>query len=371
MVQRRDGRLNVDDRDGRMVEYRNRPGKIRSSQRRPQIDAGNRRPDQVLDGSGRPCLDVADRASVAVEASLHARHLPGGKHEHRHVVGIVHVVHEHVAVRPIVAGDVGERGRAEIVVALVRRVGDEVAAAASVAIVSPDMPQVEPVTDFVRCGASEVERRGGRADGAEGGMQDHHAVGARRAARKLRIAEQIPLGRGDARRYPQVEVLVGWPRSDAARGSRLDVVLVGKARRAGMRARDSVGRRAAGIGRGEREFDSRVVGQRLERRGNRRGIGIRPPIVAIQNIDLALGLRIGNVLRRRVVDHVDDDGNDRDAHTPDAALAFLDLVSEIFTGDAPLHVGGAGAQQAFVNRHGAAGPLLGRLRRLRRLRGFR
>src|SRR5206468_8352292 len=48
--------------------------------------------------SARPADLRADGAAGAVEAGLHAHDLLSGKHEHRVVVHVVHVVHEHVAV---------------------------------------------------------------------------------------------------------------------------------------------------------------------------------------------------------------------------------------------------------------------------------
>src|SRR5215470_2439434 len=45
-------------------------------------------------------------ASWAVERRLHAGDLPIGKHDHRGVVDVIHIVHEHVAVGTVVAGHV-------------------------------------------------------------------------------------------------------------------------------------------------------------------------------------------------------------------------------------------------------------------------
>src|SRR6266511_5691803 len=74
----------------------------------------------------------------------------------------------------------------------VRRVGNEIRGAAGVPI-APDMVEVEPVADLVRCGAAEVERRYHRTSCPEGRVGDHDTVRLRRSSRELRIA-QVPAG---------------------------------------------------------------------------------------------------------------------------------------------------------------------------------
>ena len=129
-------------------------------------------------------------AARAIQAGLHARDLARREHEHRGIVDVVHVVHEHVAVGPVAAGDVRERRRAGVATALIGRVGHVVRAGAARAVVTPDVVQVEPVADLVRGRAAEVERRRRRAGGAERRLKDDHAVGRGRAAGELRVAEQ-------------------------------------------------------------------------------------------------------------------------------------------------------------------------------------
>ena len=115
----------------------------------------------------------------------------------------------------------GPGGPAVVGAALVRGVGDQVVAAAAVAVVAPDVAQVEPVADLVGRGAAEVERRRRRAGGAEAGVQDDDAVGLRRAAGELGVAEQAAAELAD----PQVEVAVGGPRVGAAGRGGLDGVV--------------------------------------------------------------------------------------------------------------------------------------------------
>src|SRR5262249_29179289 len=66
-------------------------------------------------GEDQPCVTVPRhsisdtyRAPRPVERRLHPGHLAGGEHDHGVVVDVVHVVHEHVAVRRVAARDVRE-----------------------------------------------------------------------------------------------------------------------------------------------------------------------------------------------------------------------------------------------------------------------
>ncbi len=60
------------------------------------------------------------------QGCLHPNHLPSGEHEHRVVVDIVHVVHEHVPMRVITARYVWKGWFAKVLVELIRRVIDEI-----------------------------------------------------------------------------------------------------------------------------------------------------------------------------------------------------------------------------------------------------
>src|SRR6266849_3878248 len=72
------------------------------------------------------------------ERGVHTRHLLGGKHEHRGVVDVVHVIHEHVAIGPVAAGDMRKFGLAEIRMQRVGGIGNEVGAGAVFGI-APDV----------------------------------------------------------------------------------------------------------------------------------------------------------------------------------------------------------------------------------------
>ena len=70
-------------------------------------------------------------------------------------------------------------------------------------LVTPDVPQVEPVADLVRSRSPFVEGCSGRAGRAKAGVRDHHAVGRGRPARELRVSEQP----ADELAHPHVEIL--------------------------------------------------------------------------------------------------------------------------------------------------------------------
>jgi glycerol-3-phosphate dehydrogenase len=289
----------------------------------------------------------AEGGPVRVQAGLHPRHLPLGEHDHRDVVDEVHVVHEQVAVRPVVAGDVGELRLAEVEPGLVGGVVDEVGAVAAVAVVSPDVQQVEPVPDLVGGHPAQVERRRRGADRAERDVGDHDAVGLRRPAGHLRVPEQAL----DQRRHPQVEVAVGGPGVGATGGRGLDGVVVGEERHPRRGARDAVGGVAGGVGGGQRELDPGVADQRRERLRDPVDVGVGGSVVGGQRDDLGPHLLGGDVLLRGVVHDVHDHRDAGDAGAARGATAGRG-PGRVLAALPGLPVSGDGAQQALVDDRG-------------------
>ena len=120
---------------------------------------------------------------------MHAGDLPIGEHDHGRIVDVIHVVHEHVTIGTVVAGNVWE-GRLAVVRKLrVGRIVNEIGTCAILGV-APDVTEVEPVPNFVRRRAAEIERRCSVAHGSERRVEDHDAVSCRRPAGELRIAEQ-------------------------------------------------------------------------------------------------------------------------------------------------------------------------------------
>src|SRR5215475_6096538 len=85
----------------------------------------------------------SNAGSWTVERRVHAGHLLRGEHEHCGVVHVVHVVHEHIAVRPVAAGDMGELGLPVIRKLRIRRVTDEICSLA-MGSVSPYVVKIQP-----------------------------------------------------------------------------------------------------------------------------------------------------------------------------------------------------------------------------------
>src|SRR5690606_18633945 len=109
--------------------------------------------------------------------------------------------------RGVVAADLRELGDAAVRTALIGGVVDEIAARAALAVVAPDVAQVQPVADLVDGGAAAVERRGGGAGGAEAPVVDDDAVRLGVAAGELGVSEQAAAEGA----HPQVQVSVGGP----------------------------------------------------------------------------------------------------------------------------------------------------------------
>ena len=183
-----------------------------------------------------------------------------------------------------------------------RRVGHEVVAAAVVAV-APDVAQAEEVADLVGRGAALVERRHRPAPRSERAVEDDHAVGLRRAPGELGVAEQAAAEVAD----PDVQVAIGRPGRDAAGLLGLDGVVgtegVGRGRRAGDAGRGLAGRVLGGQG----ELDLGVQHEALPHRWNLARVGVLRAVILVERDDLALDLRVGDVLLGRLVHDVHDD----------------------------------------------------------------
>ena len=85
---------------------------------------------------------LAELLSRTIQGHLHPHHLLCCKHEHGIIVNVIHVVHEHVPARAVVAGHMRELRFP--VRPGIRRIGDKIGSTA-VFRVRPDVAQVEPV----------------------------------------------------------------------------------------------------------------------------------------------------------------------------------------------------------------------------------
>src|SRR5262249_17327127 len=105
-------------------------------------------------------LSTDQALTWALQSGLHPGNLAWGKHNHRVIIDIVHVVHEHVAVGPVVARHMGKLRLAEIRLFGAGGVIDQIVPVA-IGEVAPDVAQVEEMTDLVGSRATQVERSGG------------------------------------------------------------------------------------------------------------------------------------------------------------------------------------------------------------------
>ena len=338
------------------VERGNRRMHIGRGDCRVQICRGNRWMG-IGKGNGRSGLGVAERTAVSVQAGLHACDLAGGEHEHGIVVGIVHVVHEQVATRPVAARHMWEYRLAEIGPGRIGRVGDQIVSRATATVIAPDMAEVEPVPDFMGGGPAMVIGResGGRSNGAEGRVQNYHTVCRCRPTRELCIAKQsLP-----EFAHPKIEVFRRIPSVGTAGGCRFDLVVVDETVRDRLRAGDSVRGRSVRICRRQHKFDPRIRGQWLEYGGQGSDIGIRFAIIAVQHIDLALHLGVGNVLVGGFPHHMGHDGDNGDSGPLGGNEPPVVLECAGFAGRSRFHIAWHRTQESLMHLHGATGTLFG------------
>ncbi len=236
-------------------------------------------------------------------------------------------------------GRVGERG-----------VGNEIIH--TTAAVTPDVAQVQPVAHLVGSGAAQVERRSGRADGAEVGIIYHYSVCRGRAAGKLGIAQQ-PAGEVA---YPDVEVLVGGPGVVPAGGVELDgVAAAAETGNGSLGPRNTSSRVAGRVNRSQAEFDLRVGGLRPDVVR----IGVHPAEIFIKHSDLGLYLSVADVLRCIVVNHMHYNRNGD--HAVDEPLRRGQRPFGVpLDGFHPLDKARILALEVLQMLHGAALALLGR-----------
>ena len=163
---------------------------------------------------------------------------------------------------------------------------------------------------------------------SERAVEDDHAVGLGRAAGELRVAEQAAAEVAD----PDVQVAVGGPRRDAAGLLGLDRVVGAEGVRRGRRARDAgrgLARRVLG---GQGELDLRVEHEALPHRRNLARVGVLRAVVAVERVDLALDLRVGDVLLGRLVDDVHDHRKRDQLGGDPRGLAAVDALARLVLG---------------------------------------
>ncbi len=197
------------------------------------------------------------------------------------------------------------RGAAVVGVVVHRRVVHEVIATGHIA---PDVEQVQPVAHLVRGRAAiRVARHGARfGEAAHDGVLQHDAIGGRRSAGELRVAEQHRFQVAD----PDVQVAGAWPRIAATKG-RLEhaVVAVVEVGEGGLPPHDARGGLALRVALGQAEADLGISGHTGEGGRGVARIDVLPCEVGVQLLQLGQQPRIAHVLLGVAPQHVEDHGD--------------------------------------------------------------
>ena len=181
--------------------------------------------------------------------------------------------------------------------------------------VSPYVAEVEPVSHLVGSGATKVKRRGRRADVAGILVSADDPISVGRASGELCVPQQPATEVAD----PVVEVVTCRPSVRSALAGELHGVVGAEAADRGGHAQDAIGRSTIRIEGCETEFDLGIgrLGPDIVL------VGIGPPEILIQNVQLRLDLSVGNVLGTVGINNVEDHGNGHDDTLAGSPL-FLD-----------------------------------------------
>ena len=160
------------------------------------------------------------------------------------------------------------------------------------------MTQVEPVANLMGGGAAQMKGWGGCTDIPKISVIDDDAVGSGVTARKLGVAQQS----SGKVTNPDIEIIAGGPCVVPARRSKLNRIAgTAKAINRSRRPGDAGGGITIGVYRSQAKFDLRIGGLRP----GVIGIGIHPPEILIEYVDLAQYLSVAYVFGAVVEYHVD------------------------------------------------------------------
>src|SRR5436190_7518689 len=119
---------------------------------------------------------------------MHPGDLLNSKHEHGVVIRVIHIVHKHVAVWPIGAGNMRKHGLAKIRPGGVWSVVNHICSA-TVFCIAPDMSEIKEVADLVSSGASKIKRGGGSSACTKCFVHNNYAIGRSGSPGKLSVTE--------------------------------------------------------------------------------------------------------------------------------------------------------------------------------------
>ena len=200
------------------------------------------------------CTTVRGQQRLAESARLeqgeHAVRLALREEVHAGVVGVIHVVLDHVHGA---AGDIADGA------AIVRTIGvgcvvHEVGSAACA--VAPYVAEVEPVAHFVGGRTAKIERCRSRSDVARVLVAAHHSVRGGTAAGELGISKDATTDVA----HPEIEVFIPRPGVGSTLAGEFDRVVRAEAIHRGGHTEDAGGGIALRVETGETEFNLRVGG---------------------------------------------------------------------------------------------------------------
>src|SRR5882724_1772783 len=146
--------------------------------------------------------------------------------------------------------------------------------------------------DLMGRGAAFVKRRLSCPNGSEGAVVYDYPIRHRGTAGKLRITEKAPGESTD----PKIKMRLRTKRRNAAGGSFLHRIVHAETTLCRLRACDLH----------KFELQPHIADQTLPRSGRLTSVGIRRPKILIHRLELALDLRVGNVLVGRLVNDIHD-----------------------------------------------------------------
>src|SRR6266542_6381064 len=97
-----------------------------------------------------PELGIYKCVSFSFYSGMHPDYLLQRKHEHRVVIGVVHVVHKHVAILSIAAGNMREDRFTKVWPGSIGCIFDKICSA-TVLSIAPNVAQVKKMSNLVGC----------------------------------------------------------------------------------------------------------------------------------------------------------------------------------------------------------------------------
>ena len=149
--------------------------------------------------------------------------------------------------------------------------------------------------------AAQIERCGGRSDGSRVLVSIDHAIRRGVSTGELGVSEDAASDVAD----PEVEVVGVGPGVRSALAGELHGIVGAEAIDRGGHAKDARGGVALRVKTGEAEFDLRIGCLRP----GVISVAVQPAEIGVEHVQLRLDLGVGDVLRLRAIDDVEDHGD--------------------------------------------------------------